>query len=388
MERNRIPDDRIPQSRPTEPDRELRAFARKAWVATLIVAGVAGAMLVMWFAYEVMLLFLAAVLIAIFFSTLADWIGQAVHIRRSVALGLTLLGLVTVIGLTGWLVGSQLSNQATQLTQDVPKAIANLDAHLRQYSWGNAVISRLQNPSGAITQTSNVLEKAQAAFAFSLKGVLYLLVVLIGGFYLACQPDVYIDGFLKLVSNAKRQRARLLLDDITYQLRRWLFGQLISMTIMGVLTWLGLFLLGIPAAGVLGVLAGLMDLIPVAGTFISGVVACIIAFVKSPVYALYVACLFGALHLLELQVTVPQVQRHAARMPPALTIFATLLFYVLFGYLGALLAVPLLALALIATKSLYIENVIKHPWRRNPAPVEATQRTMPRSRARHEGHAR
>jgi predicted PurR-regulated permease PerM len=75
-------------------------------------------------------------------------------------------------------------------------------------------------------------------------------------------------------------------------------------------------------------------------------------------HAVYVACLFLGLHLLEGHIVIPLVQKQATRLPPVLTILAMVLFYMLFGFLGLLLAVPLLALVIITIRTLYVEDVI------------------------------
>ncbi|HVV02518.1 MAG TPA: AI-2E family transporter, partial [Verrucomicrobiae bacterium] len=93
--------------------------------------------------------------------------------------------------------------------------------------------------------------------------------------------------------------------------------------------------------------------------WVAGIISCVLALLVSPMHAVYVACLFTALHLLEGHVIIPQVQKHAARLPPVLTVVAMVLFAELFGFFGLFLATPLLVLILISTKALYVEDVIE-----------------------------
>lgn len=118
--------------------------------------------------------------------------------------------------------------------------------------------------------------------------IVYFVVVLFVGFYLAASPHLYINGFLKLLPSNKRARAREVLFTIGETLQRWLLGRPILMVTNGILTAIGLALLGVPLAVPLGIIAGLLNFIPNLGPIIAGVPAVLIAFVQSPDLALYV----------------------------------------------------------------------------------------------------
>jgi len=334
-------------------------FAERVWTATLIVTAVFGAILLLWLATKVFLLFFAAVLFAVLLRAIADAVGRVLHLSGDWALATTIILLLALIAGLGWLMAGPISRQADQLSEELPEAVQKLEAQLRLYSWGRKAADDLQNPGGLVAQTGGVTTKVKALFSVSIEGVVDILVILFCAFYFAARPKYYVNGFVRLVPCRHRERARGVLNEVGIGLRHWLFGQIISMSIIGVLTWVGLLLLGIPASEVLGVLAGVLDFVPVAGPWVAGIVACVIAFLKSPMHAVYVACLFIALHLLEGHVLIPLIQRRATRLPPALTILAMVLFYKLFGFLGLLLAVPLLALTLIATRTLFVEDVIE-----------------------------
>jgi predicted PurR-regulated permease PerM len=175
---------------------------------------------------------------------------------------------------------------------------------------------------------------------------------------MAANPDVYRRGFLLLIPSKVEDVAGQAIDDAGRGLRGWMMGQAISSLLVAALTWAGLALLGVPAAGGLGVIAGLLDIIPMIGPIIAGIPAVLLAFTVSPLTALWTLLLFLGIQQLQGNFLQPMIQKHAVDIPPAVLLFAVLAFGLLFGFLGVLLAAPLTIVSFVLVQRIYVEATL------------------------------
>ena len=130
------------------------------------------------------------------------------------------------------------------------------------------------------------------------------------------------------------------------------------MLFIGVLTWVGLSIIGVPLALTLGLIAGLLSFIPNFGPILSAVPAILLAFIDSPTSALYVLALFVGVQLIESNLVTPMIERQTVELPPVLTIVSQLALAVLFGAVGLILATPILAVVMVLVQTLYIQDVL------------------------------
>jgi predicted PurR-regulated permease PerM len=141
-------------------------------------------------------------------------------------------------------------------------------------------------------------------------------------------------------------------------LRRWLVTQLIAMATIGSITTVVLLVLHVKAAFALGVIAGLLEFVPTVGPIMSAIPAIAMAFLDSPEKALTVALAYVGIQFLENHLLIPLLMKGGVDLPPVLTILAQALMAVLFGFLGLMCAVPLLAAVMVAVRMLYVDAVI------------------------------
>jgi predicted PurR-regulated permease PerM len=128
------------------------------------------------------------------------------------------------------------------------------------------------------------------------------------------------------------------------------------MATIGVMTMIGFYLLGVPLALSLGLIAGVTEFVPFFGPIAFGIFAVLFAFTQGPTQALYVGLLCFAIQQFEGYVLQPLIQRWAVALPPALLVLSVVIFALLFGFIGAVLATPLMTVVMIMVRKLYEQD--------------------------------
>lgn len=349
-----------PQSERWSPGQDTSprdGFARRMleMVAIALVTLLAAALL--WYAVDVLLLVFAGILIGILLRAPSDWLSERTGLPAGWSLGAMLLALVTVLALIGWLMVPSLLDQSGQLFKSIPRSLDELRQRIADYEWGAWLVEQTQGAK-LLPETTTVLGRATGVVSTTFGLLGSAVIVLFLGIYLAASPGVYVNGFTRLLPPGKRKRARQVLAEIGHILRRWLVGRLLTMAVVGALTFAGLWFLGIPLALALAFLAALLAFIPYIGPILALIPAVLVAFAEGPNQALYVLILYVAIQGAESYLLLPLVQQWAVDIPPALTILAIVLLGVLFGGLGIILAVPLAAAGMVAVNMLYLEDFL------------------------------
>jgi predicted PurR-regulated permease PerM len=185
-----------------------------------------------------------------------------------------------------------------------------------------------------------------------------LFLILVLAIYVGADPGLYHAGLMRLFPRGARDQAGVVLTRIATVLRRWLVTQLVAMVVIGVVSTVTLLLLGVKAAVALGVIAGLLEFVPTVGPILAAVPAIAMGFLDSPEKALTVGLAYLAIQQLEGHVLIPILMKEGMDLPPALTIVTQAVMAMLFGFIGLMVAVPLLAVVIVPIKLLYIEGVV------------------------------
>ena len=337
-----------------------RAFIRR----TLIALSLAALFFLTWHLRSLLLLIFGAVLVAVIFRAIADPIRRLTRAPDSLAVAIAVLLVIAMLGLASWMFGSEVSAQARTLAESLPEAWRSFERRIGEMGLGD----RLQNMTEGATPGGSGVLSSVGRFVMSLgSGIADTLIVIVGGIYLAAQPRLYRRGMLKLVPPHRRALAGEALEDSGRALRLWLKGQLISMLVVGLIVGAGLWLIGVPSALALGLLAGLLEFIPLVGPIIAALPALLIALTLGPETALWTLGLYLLVQQIEGNVLQPVVQQYAVHLPAVILLFSLLGFGMLFGALGIILAAPLTVVVYVLMKRLYVKEALGTP---TPIPGE------------------
>jgi len=347
------PDPRGPEPRSAATAASDSHFARR--LLAVLAAGVAA--FVIWRLSLIVVLAFGAALLSLVLRGLAGAAARRFRLHEGTALGAIVILLFALLGLVGWRFGAQIGGQFEELAERLPEIASRLITQIGNNPLGLYLLQQVQgvNLTGATSIAAAGLARVATV---ATHGLAYSVLMLFAGIYIAAQPELYRRGLLRLVPAARRERAASFLDVAGAKLQRWLLGQLVVMSVVGVLIGLGLWLLGVRAAFALGLIDGLLTFVPIVGPTLATIPALLMALSAGPLLAAYALALFLGVHMVEGNLVTPLVQSRAVALPPVLTLFAALSFGTLLGPLAVLFAATLAVLMLVAFRMLYIEDVL------------------------------
>lgn len=314
-------------------------------------------LLLLWQAVSVLLLLFAGALVALALRFISDKLSQ--FTRIPIRWSLTVV-LVVIIGggLTGAVLAAPtIAEQLHDLASNLRDSVLSLERRLRDSEAGPALLDWIGD-LGAGEGLPEMWEGVAGVFTTTFGAVAAFFLTLIVGVFLAYSPTLYVRGFLRLIPIAKRPRASEMIDEVANTLRWWMVGQLISMVFLAVSTWLMLWILGVPLAPILGLLTGAFTFIPYLGPVIALIPILLVAFAESPTLMFTVLVLYLVIQNVESNVLMPIVFQKTVHLPPVLTIIAQVLLGTIFGFVGIILATPLMAAGITLVKMIYVEDVL------------------------------
>lgn len=344
----------------TSPAETNEEFTRKAFITVALVAVTVLLALLIYYEFDIILLIFAAVLLAIFLRGLGDWSRRYTKFSEGWSVLLVSALLTGFLALGIYMLAPSVAEQAKHLRDELPKSAETVSAYIMQFGWGRAIIEQFPSADEILDKISeaSVLTSVGGFFSTTAGAVANFFIVLLVAVYLASEPQTYVNGFVKLFPIERRGRVREILCETGDTLGWWLIGKFGSMLTIGVLTWIGLYILGVPLSLTLGLIAGLLSFIPNFGPILSAIPAILLAFIESPIRALYVLILYIVVQIIESNLITPLIERRTVELPPALTIVFQLGLGVLVGALGLILATPLLAVIMVLVQMVYIEDVL------------------------------
>ncbi|MDG2002643.1 MAG: AI-2E family transporter [Novosphingobium sp.] len=270
----------------------------------------------------------------------ARLLGRVLKIAHGWRVAIVLLLAVAFLVWTADFAGNQIAHQAAALPAIVESQWLVVLAWLEQQQLGFDA-SQLKDIAGQVMGGIGQLSRAVGGIIGAVTTTVLILVL---GLYFALEPHLYNRGVSWLLPRDRRDHFRETAQIMGRALRRLLAGRLLGMAITGILTWMMLALYGVPMAALLGLLTGLLAFLPNIGALISGVLMVLVGFSGGLEMGLYTVFVYIFIQTVEGFIISPMVARKTADLPPALVLGAQLIMGVLFGFLGMLLADPMVTM--------------------------------------------
>lgn len=318
---------------------------------------------ILWQLREVLLLIFAAVVLATTLNRLARRF-QGLGIKRGLAVLLAVAIFWVGVVCFFWLIVPPFVQQFHELTYRVPQGFERFNTWVdeRRTYIPPQLLPYIPDLNSLIEQAQPLFNRLLGnSFAFvsgSLEVVLKILLVLVlTGMFLA-NPHDYRKVFVRLFPSFYRSRVNGILNQCEISLEGWITGAIIAVAVVGLMSLLGLSILGVKAALALAVLAGFMNLIPNLGPTMSVLPAMAIALLDNPWKALAVFILYFVIQQVESNFITPVVMAHQVSLLPAVTLISQLFFVTFLGFLGLFLALPLTVVAKIWVQEVLIKDVL------------------------------
>lgn len=323
----------------------------------LVVVFFAALALAAWRLADLAILLFGAVLIALGLRRAALSIGKWTRIGTAGGLAVAVLVFVAALAAALTFFGNVAAGQFGELARQVPHGMEIALDWLKQQPYGPYVMTQARgiapaDVTGAAGHVAALAVQAVAATAG------YAMLVFLVAIYLAAQPELYRRLVFRLVPPTYRTAAAQIYEQTGQILLHWLLGQFVVMLVIGILSGLGLWALGIEAPVALGLVGGLLTFIPYFGAVMAAVPATLVALTQSPLDALWVVAMYAGVHFIEGNFITPLVQAEATSLPPVLSLLSTVAFSILFGISAVLLATPLTLLVLVVIETLYVERIL------------------------------
>ena len=335
------------------------ATPHRVALLAFIVLAVFGVLRALVVARTVLLLGFLAVVLATVLRFPIDFLSR--RLRRPGAVILTLLAFVGGLVAIGFLVAPRVQMQLEQL----PGEIANARDRIEQW-W----LMRTGDPGAAarkiVGQAPAQAVKHALPIAFNaVEAVSAMVAMIVLAFFLAAEGDRLRTAMCRLVPPAYERDFEICWHRAGSALRHWTRGILISMTIMGVLTGVGLWIAGVEAPFLLGLVTFFGTFVPYVGAITSALPGLAVALSQSPERMFWALVVYVVVHHVEGYLVQPLVMRRAARLQPALLLVWEALMGAVFGVAGIVVATPLLAVVYALVGYAWVERTLGRP----PAPA-------------------
>lgn len=319
----------------------------------------------------VFVLLMLGVLISLYLGAVADWFERRTGMPERAALAVAIFGSLAMLILLVWILAPPVVEQTRQLVAGLPAQLTSWEGGLDKVTIKFPALRDVIGPPGEHRTVHAAMDKMSGFFGtlptrvFEIvEATISIFAVGVMGIYLALHPALYREWLIALFPPIHRDLIRDVLADLADSLRAYIVGQVLTMTFLGAITALGLYLLAVPYSLPFGILTGLVAIVPFFGTLISTTLPALFV-LTGPGYhgfspfghALLVVGLGVVVHLIEGNIVSPLVMSKKVDLPPVLTIMAVLIIGRLLGGLGLIVALPILASLMVIVRRILITRI-------------------------------
>ncbi|HJX45543.1 MAG TPA: AI-2E family transporter [Patescibacteria group bacterium] len=287
----------------------------------------------LWFLYfikDIILQFFISLVIMASFNPIVTRLTKF-RIPKVISVLLVYLVFFVILGFAVYAIIPALVVQTASFVSNLPKYLDNL---------GVPMVLRERVLSEFLVQIGGLPNQIAKASISVFSNVIGVFTVLIFAFYLLLSRDKFDDVIAVFMGEDKKRQISEMIDKLEEKLGGWARGELILMTIIGTLTYIGLTLLAIPFALPLAILAGIFEIIPIIGPTVSAIPSVVIGFGISPITGVAAASLAFLIQQVENYVFVPKIMQKSVGVNPIITLLSLAVGFRLSGILGGLIAIP------------------------------------------------
>ena len=329
-------------------DPVLLKEAKRAAVWIGLAAGLA---LIVYLAQPLLIIF-GGMVFAAMIDGGARLLGRVLPIGRGWRVAMVVTFAVVFLVWTLTFAGTAMAQQAAQL----PAVIQTQTLKIIGWLQAHGAILNVKSLQGLVEKLAGSVGDVTSAVGGVIGWLTTAFGILVLGIYIAAEPHLYRRGFAWLLPVNERTRFEVTAAAMGKTLRRLLAGRLLGMAVEGAATWILLALWGVPLAGVLGLLTGLLAFLPNIGAPISGALMVLVGFSDSTNTGLFCMAVYVVVQTVDGNIIVPMVAKRTADLAPALVLGMQLIMGTLFGILGLMLADPMVAMLKVALERQSLRN--------------------------------
>ena len=315
-----------------------------AWRTGARIVALVAAIAAFWLAREAVLLAFLGILIGVVLSFPVDFLAR--HLKRGLAVLIVLAAMLGLAGVAIAFGAAKIAGEADTVREQVEKAMQT----------AREKFSQLRGEKSEQSVPPDAGEKAVKGAMGIVSGLTAAVLVIVLGLFLVNEPQTYRKGLRLLVPSRFEEPFETSYEKVSSGLRKWVGGILVSMTIMGTLTAIGLAIAGIKGWLVLGILTFLGTFVPYVGAIASAIPGLIVGAAQDTTHLFAAAGVYVGVHLVEGYLVQPLIMKRAVHLQPALLLTWQGVFGAIFGLAGTIVATPALVCVQILTRHLWVER--------------------------------